>query len=77
MLSCKHLEVKKDNVTVAHPSKKLNRFSTTSETKKETAGTPLGSTKVRGKVAATENMFILLSQPDKLWFGEAMKKHKV
>lgn len=60
MLSCKHLEVKKHNVTVAHPSQKgtgaVARFSTTSQTKKEENAGTLGSTKARGKEAATENV---------------------
>lgn len=60
MLSCKHLEVKKHNVTVAHPSQNgtgaVARFSTTSQTKKEENAGTLGSTKARGKEAATENV---------------------
>lgn len=53
----------------------LPDFSTTSETKKEENAGTLGSTKVRCKEAATEN--ILLSQPDKLGFGEAMKEQNL
>lgn len=68
-------------MTVANPSKSwrgaVARFSTTGETKKEVNAGTFSSTKVRGKEAATENVFVLLRQPHKLAFGEAMKEQNV